>query len=66
MVRQPAARAAVGRCLGFLGCPVILLAVVIGRTTTVPGDLLFFVGGLIAGRFYRVGVPAPPGGNNNA
>ncbi|MDX8491572.1 hypothetical protein RFN29_08270 [Mesorhizobium sp. VK22B] len=46
--------------------PVIFLAVVIGRTITVLGDLLFFAGGLIAGRFYGVGVPAPPGGNNNA
>ncbi|QKC97779.1 hypothetical protein [Mesorhizobium sp. NZP2298] len=30
--------------------PVILLAVVIGRMITVLGDLLFFAGGLIAGR----------------
>lgn len=30
--------------------PVILLAVVIGRTVTVLGDLFFFAGGLIAGR----------------
>ncbi|TPK82037.1 hypothetical protein FJ548_21375 [Mesorhizobium sp. B2-4-17] len=46
--------------------PVILLAVVIGRTITVLGDLLFFAGGLIAGRFYRAGVPAPPRDSNNA
>lgn len=45
---------------------LVISEVVIGRTISVLGDLLFFAGGLIAGRFYRVGVPAPPGGNNNA
>lgn len=42
--------------LGGLGAePVILLAVVIGRTITVLGDLFFFAGGQIAGRLYRTG-----------
>ncbi|RRH95481.1 hypothetical protein EH240_24835 [Mesorhizobium tamadayense] len=40
---------------GLSSSPVILLAVVIGRTITVLGDLLFFAGGLVAGRIYRVG-----------
>ncbi|RWJ99490.1 MAG: hypothetical protein EOR42_25105 [Mesorhizobium sp.] len=40
---------------GLSSSPVIILAVVIGRTITVLGDLLFFAGGLIAGRFYRIG-----------
>jgi len=35
--------------------PVILLAVVIGRTITVLGDLLFFAGGQVIGRFYGAG-----------
>lgn len=38
----------------FSSGPIILLAVVIGRTITVLGDLLFFAGGLIAGRYSRV------------
>ncbi|BCG89492.1 hypothetical protein MesoLj113c_56020 [Mesorhizobium sp. 113-3-9] len=37
---------------GISSGPVILLAVVIGRTVTVLGDLLFFTGGQIVGRFY--------------
>lgn len=37
---------------GLSPSSVILLAVVIGRMITVLGDLLFFVGGLIAGRLY--------------
>ncbi|TPJ96565.1 hypothetical protein FJ489_13760 [Mesorhizobium sp. B2-5-12] len=38
---------------GLSSGPVILLAVVIGRATTVLGDLFFFVGGQVAGRFCR-------------
>ncbi|CDX55523.1 conserved membrane hypothetical protein [Mesorhizobium plurifarium] len=40
---------------GLSAEPVILIAVVIGRVITVLGDFLFFAGGQIAGRFYRVG-----------
>ncbi|WP_292442281.1 hypothetical protein [Mesorhizobium sp.] len=39
---------------GLSSGPVILLAVVIGRAITVLGDLLFFAGGQLAGRFYRM------------
>ncbi|WP_245455545.1 MULTISPECIES: hypothetical protein [unclassified Mesorhizobium] len=39
---------------GFGSGAVILLAVVIGRVVTILGDLLFFSGGLIAGRFCRI------------
>lgn len=38
---------------GLGGGPVILLAVVIGRAITVLGDLLFFAGGQLAGRYCR-------------
>lgn len=38
---------------GLSSSPVILLAVVIGRTITVLGDLLFFAGGQAVGRCYR-------------
>lgn len=38
---------------GLSAEPVILLAVVIGRTVTVLGDFLFFAGGEIAGRSFR-------------
>ncbi|TPL22882.1 hypothetical protein FJ952_05720 [Mesorhizobium sp. B2-4-10] len=39
---------------GLSPSSVILLAVVIGRMITVLGDLLFFVGGLIAGRLCEI------------